>query len=402
MYQYKAYTLDKRIVEGTVDALTEATAEASLLGAGYNRVLALKKVRPPLSLERFFPAFYAVKKADVIDLFTQLATLLESGMPAVQALSLLAEQTAKTAARRFILDLGRQITAGMAFSAALAPYQDLVSGHYRQVIRTSEKSGDLVRGLRLVAGYMEKEAHTVGNIRRMVSYPAFLIVMSFVVITIIATVAVPSLMQLFISLEVDLPLPTRLLVAVAGFIVDGKYYILAGLLSLAVMLWLFFRSPAGRRWLDALSLRLPVIRDIVLMRNICRLCRSGAMLLGAGLTLPQTVGGVAGTIDNSTIRRALDDIRQELIKGKGLSRPMKESPLFPPLLVDMVGIGEKTGTLPSSFAAMAEFYEKKLDRRVQKLLAMIEPVSIIIVGLIIAFIGIAIITPLYSIYQTVG
>jgi type IV pilus assembly protein PilC len=402
MYQYRAYTFDKRIVEGTIDAVTEATAEESLLSAGYNRVLALKKVRPPLSLERLFPGLYGIKKADVIDLFNQLATLLESRMPVVQALSLLAEQSSRAAVRSFIRDLGRELTAGVAFSAALVPYQHLVAGHYREVIRASEKSGDLVSGLRLVAGYMEKEAHTIGNIRRMVSYPAFLIVMSFVVITIIATVAVPSLMQLFLSLGVDLPLPTRILVAVAGFIVAGKYYIPTGLVTLVIVLVLFFRSPAGRRWLDAVSLRLPVIRDIVMMRNVCRLCRSGAMLLEAGLTLPQALDTIAGTLDNATVRQVLEEIRQELIKGKGLSRPMKESPLFPALLVDMVGIGEKTGTLASSFAAMADFYEKKLDGRVQRLLAMIEPASIIIVGLIIAFIGVAIITPLYSIYQTVG
>jgi type IV pilus assembly protein PilC len=209
-------------------------------------------------------------------------------------------------------------------------------------------------------------------------------------------------MQLFMALGVDLPLPTRILVAVAGFIVAGKYYIPAGLLTLVIALVLFSRSPAGRRWLDDLSLRLPVMRDIVTMRNVCRLCRSGGMLLEAGLTLPQALDTIAGTIDSAVIRQELDEIRRELIKGKGLSRPMKASPLFPALLVDMVGIGEKTGTLPASFAAMADFYEKKLDRRVQRLLAMIEPASIIIVGLIIAFIGIAIITPLYSIYQTVG
>jgi type IV pilus assembly protein PilC len=401
MYQYRAYTLDKRIVEGTIDALTESMAEESLLGAGYNHVLALKKVRPPLSLERLFPGFYGIKKTDVIDLFYQLATLVESSMPVVQSLWLLAEQAPKTAIRNFIHKLGQQLAGGTAFSQALTPYPDLISSHYCQVIRASEKSGDLTRGLRLVADYMEKEAQTTNNIRRMLSYPAFLILMSFIVIIIIAIVAVPSLMQLFLSLGIDLPLPTRMLVAVAGFIVNDKYYILAGLVSLAVVIVLLYRSSASRRFLDTLALKLPLIRHIVVMRNICRFCRSGAMLLEAGLTLPQTLDTIIGIIDSSTIRRALQEIRQDLIKGKGLSQPMTKSPLFPRLLVDMVYIGEKTGTLPSSFAAMADFYEKKLDQRVQKLLAMIEPASIIIVGLIIGFIGIAIITPLYSIYQTV-
>jgi type IV pilus assembly protein PilC len=351
MYQYKAYTFDKRIVEGTVDALTEATAEESLLGAGYHRILALKKIRPALSLERLLPGLYGVKKEDVIELFYQLATLVESQMPVVQALWLLSEQSSKAATRDFIRKLGQELTAGTAFSQALEQYPALVPGQYCQVIRASEKSGDLTRGLRMVAGYMEKEAYTIHNIRRMLSYPTFLIVMSGIVIMLVAIVAVPSLMQLFLSLGVDLPLPTRMLVAVAGFIADDRYFILAGVLALAAAVLLLFRWAASRQRFDS-------------------------------------------------IRRTFQEIRQDLIKGKGLSRPMADNPLFPGLLVDMVYIGEKTGTLPSAFAAMADFYEKKLDQRVQRLLSMIEPASIIVVGLIIAFIGIAIITPLYSIYQT--
>jgi type IV pilus assembly protein PilC len=400
MYQYKAYTFDKRIVEGTVDALTEATAEESLLGAGYHRILALKKIRPALSLERLLPGLYGVKKEDVIELFYQLATLVESQMPVVQALWLLSEQSSKAATRDFIRKLGQELTAGTAFSQALEQYPALVPGQYCQVIRASEKSGDLTRGLRMVAGYMEKEAYTIHNIRRMLSYPTFLIVMSGIVIMLVAIVAVPSLMQLFLSLGVDLPLPTRMLVAVAGFIADDRYFILAGVLALAAAVLLLFRWAASRQRFDSLALKLPVSRKIILMRNISRFCRSAAMLLEAGLTLPQTLATIIGTIDNGTVRRTFQEIRQDLIKGKGLSRPMADNPLFPGLLVDMVYIGEKTGTLPSAFAAMADFYEKKLDQRVQRLLSMIEPASIIVVGLIIAFIGIAIITPLYSIYQT--
>jgi type IV pilus assembly protein PilC len=401
MYRYQAYTFDKKIVEGTVDAVTEAMAEESLLSAGYNRVLTLQKVHPAFSLPRLFPGLYAVKKSDIIDLFFQLATLLESRMPAVQALWLLSEQASKESLRSFVHQLGEELAAGAAFSQVLSPYPDLISSQYCRVIQASEKSGDLPRGLRLVAGYIEKEANIIHNIRRMMSYPAFLITMSCIVIVIIATVAVPSLMQLFLSLGVDLPLPTRLLVAVAGFIVNDKYYILAGLLVLVSAAMLLYRLPSARRWLDTLLLKLPLIRQVIIMRNIGRFCRSAGMLLESGLTLPRTLDTIIGTIDSPAMRRALEAIQEDLVKGRGLSRPMSASPFFPGLLIDMVGIGEKTGTLPSAFAAMADLYEKKLDQRVQKLLGMIEPATIILVGLVIAFIGIAIITPLYSIYQTV-
>jgi type IV pilus assembly protein PilC len=215
-------------------------------------------------------------------------------------------------------------------------------------------------------------------------------------------VALPSLTKLFNSLGATLPLPTRILMALSGFISDYKFHLAAGLAGLALIIFWYARSAAGKRWLDDISLKLPVIGQIIVLRNICRFCRNTAMLLEAGLTLPQSLNSVLGVIDNGNIRGDLNDVRQDLIKGKGLSQPMAGNRLFPRLLVDMVHIGEKTGTLQSSFATMADFYEKKLDQRVQRLLAMVEPASIIIVGLIISLIGLAIVTPIYSIYRTLN
>ncbi|OGO00560.1 MAG: hypothetical protein A2Y90_03240 [Chloroflexi bacterium RBG_13_52_12] len=401
MYQYKAYTLDKQIVEGTIDAPSEDLAEERLLEAGYRHILTLKKTTLPLSLERLLPGLYGVKKSDIIDFFSQLATLIDARVPFVQALWILAEQANRPALKVIINKLGQQVSSGISFSQALAQYPKLVSGHYCQVISVSEKSGDLTRGLRMVAGYMEKELNTTGNIRRMLSYPAFLGFMSLIVIMIIAIVAMPSLIKLFTALRVELPLVTRILIATANFFTDYKYYLLAGLVILVFIIMALKDIPGIKGLFDKLSLKLPVMGNIVIMRNICRFCRGSAMLIEAGLTLPQSFNAIIGIIDNGIIKQVLTEIRQEIIKGKGLSRQMGKSSLFPRLLVDVVSIGEKTGTLESSFSTMADYYEKRLDMKVRKLLGMIEPASIIIVGLIISFIGVAIIMPLYSIYQTV-
>jgi type IV pilus assembly protein PilC len=401
MYQYKAYTNDKRIVEGTIDASNEDMAEERLLEAGYHQILTLKKTLPPVSFKGIFTHFRSVNKPDIIDFFSQLATLIDSRMPFVQALGLLAEQAPKATLKNIINKLGQEVAGGTAFSQALTRYPRLISSHYCQVIKVSEKSGKLTGGLRLVASYMEKETTTSNHIKRMLSYPAFLGFMAIIVIIIVATVAVPSLVQLFKSLDVNLPLATRMLIAIASFITSYKLHVLAGLIVLVIAGLLLKRQPGVKRFIDATSLKLPVIGKIIIMRNVCRFCRSSAMLIEAGLTLPQALNAIIGTIDSNIIKQILMEIRQEIIKGKGLSQPMAKAKIFPRLLVDMVSIGEKTGTLQSSFATMADYYEKRLDMRVQRLLGMIEPASIIIVGLIISLIGIAIITPLYSIYQTV-
>jgi type IV pilus assembly protein PilC len=404
MYQYEAYTLDKEIVQGTIDAPNEGIAEERLNGAGYHQILTLKKTSPSVSvsLKRLFRRVSSIKKVEFVDFFHQLATLLDSQMPFVQALWVLAEQTPNPALQDVIAKLGKDVSAGIPFSLALGQYPKLISSHYCQVIRVSEKSGSLTRGLRMVAGYIEKETTLSGHVKRMLSYPTFLGLASLVVIIIVATIAVPSLTKLFDSLGVDLPLVTQILVACAGFITTFKFHLGAGVLAAIGIGFLIKKSPGAKKYLDVLALRLPILGNIVIMRNVSRFCRSSAMLIEAGLTLPQALNAIIGTIDNTVIKNALKDIRQEIIKGKGLWQPMQKTGLFPRLLVDVVAIGEKSGTLQSSFSTMADYYEKRLDQRVQKLLSIIEPASIIIVGLVICFIGIAIITPLYSIYQNVA
>lgn len=400
MYQYIVYTKDRQIVEGVIDAATEDIAEERLLAAGYHQVLTLTPKAPLVSFKQLFVSFYSVQKQDIAEFFNQLATLIDSQMPFVQAMSILAEQASKPAIREMINTLGKDIASGIPFSQALERYPKLISNHYIQVIRVGEKSGDLIHGLRLVAGYMEKETSTGNHVKRMLAYPAFLGLMGIIVLLIVATVAVPSLTKLFDSLGVQLPLATRMLVGVAKIITLYKFHIAAGIILLVVAAVFIRRNPTVKRYLDALSLKLPVVSGIVIMRNICRFCRSSALLIEAGLTLPQTLNAIIGTIDSDVIKQILTEIRQETIKGKGLSQPMSRVKIFPRMMVDMVAVGEKTGTLQASFVTMADYYEKRLDQRIQKLMSMIEPASIIVVGLVIAFIGVAIITPMYSMYKT--
>jgi type IV pilus assembly protein PilC len=400
MYQYKVYTPDRKIVEGTINASSEVMAEEYLLKAGYHHVLTLKKTQQAFSFERILSWLHRINKTDITELFQQLATLIESRMPIVQALQLLGEQTPQPELQKIINQLGKDLSGGASFSQALSSYPKLIPAHYCEVIKVSEQTGNIPLGLRLVAGYMEKESAVSKNLTRTLSYPAFLIAMSLIVIIVISIIALPSLTDLFDALGATLPLATRMLVAISHFLTHYSLHLAAGLVTLALLIAWYVKTASGKRRMDIILLKAPVISHVIILRNICRFCRNTAMLLEAGLTIPQSLNSVLGVINNGIIKLALINVRQELIKGKGISQPMAANPIFPSLLVDMVNIGEKTDTLQSSFGTMADFYEKKLDQKVQKLLAMVEPISIFIVGLIIAFIGMAIITPIYSIYRT--
>jgi len=402
MYQYKAYTLDRQIIEGTIDAATEDIAELRLHEAGYNHILTLKKTASPFSIEGVFPTLFSIKKTDIIDFFSQLATLMDARVPFVQALWILSEQTKRVAFKAVITKLGQQVAGGVPFSQALAQYPKLVSSQYCQVISVSEKSGDLPRGLRLVVSYLEKETGVSANIKKMLAYPVFLMALSIFVVLMVALMAVPALLKLFNSMNVALPLSTRILVGVADFLINYKFHLIAGVIVVVFsVLWLW-KTPPVKRIVDQLLIKIPVFGSVIAMRNICRFCRTSSMLVEAGLTLPQSLNAVIGIIDNCVIKEALTDIRLDIIKGKPLSRQMANVKLFPRLLVDVISIGEKTGTMQSSFTTMADYYEKRLDKRMHKLMALIEPASILIVGLVISFIGISIIQPMYSIYQNLG
>ena len=399
-YRYRAYTLDKRIVQGTIDANSESMAEAALYQAGYHLVLKLREVRPSLDLSRWFPSFFGIKPQDIIDFSRQLAILIGSGMPIFTALELLEEQAPAASLRKVISGLVRDIQGGSSFSQALTKYPQVFSSTYSQVIKAGELAGNLEGVLRQVAGYLEKETATTKRIRRALIYPAVVLVMAIGVFLLLTTVALPPLVRLFASLGGELPWTTKFLLVLGGFLVNQKFYILGGLAALIILILGYMRLPAGKLVMDRLILMLPTLGSITIQRNMHHFCQTTSMLLKAGLPLPQIMNAITRTIGNGIIRQALKEVEAKLVQGQGLSQPMSTLPVFPRPLVEMVIVGEKTGTLDSTLGSMGDFYEQRVDQRVQALISMIEPFLTIVVGVVVAFIAVSMVTPLYSILRS--
>ncbi len=396
-YRFTAYTLDKRIMQGAVDATSESRAEEALYQAGYHRVLSLREIRPGLSLERLLPTLFKVRTQDVIDFSRQLATLIESGVTILTALQLLEGQASRAAFRKVIAGLIEELRGGSSLSQALSKYPQVFSYTYCQVIKASEQAGNLEVGLKQVAGYMEKRMTMTKKVTRAMAYPALVLLMAIGVFALLITVALPPLVGLFTSLGAELPWTTRLLIATAGFLINYKLYLLGGALTLIILIVGYVRLPAGKLWLDRLLIKMPVIGSINIQHNMCHFCQTTSMLLKAGLRLPQIMDIVIQTVGNRIIRQALRDVREKLVQGQGLSQPMAAINLFPRLLVEMVVVGEKTGNIDSTLATLADFYEQRVDQRIDTLISMIEPFLTIVIGLVVAFIALSMIAPLYSI-----
>ena len=400
VYRYSAYTLDKRIVQGTIDAASEKLAEEALYRAGYYRVLKLREMSRSLTLSRLMPGFFGVRAQDILDFSRQLASLIESGIPVLTALQLLGEQAPSAALRKVIAGLVREIREGNSFSQALAGYPQVFPNTYCQVIKASELAGNFEVALRQVADHLEKETTTAKKVQRALVYPTGVLLLAIGVFILLITVALPPLVKLFTSLHAELPWTTKSLLFLGSFMIDYRVHILGTLLALFIFIFMYIRTPAGKRTIDSLLLKIPVVSEIIIQRSMSRFCHTASMLLKAGLPMPQILNTVTQTVGNAPVSRALNEVKRKLVQGQGLSPPMAQIDVFPQLLVEMVVVGETTGTLDTTMATVADFYERRVEQRVQSLISMIEPALMIIVGLVVAYVAVSMVMPLYSILKT--
>lgn len=399
-YKYKAYTSDKRIVQGTIEVTEEALAEGALYRAGYQHILSLKEIPPGLSLESLIPTLFGVKTQDVIDFSNQLATLIESGITILSSLYLLEGQTSRKSMKKIIDGLVKEIQGGNSLSQALGHYPQVFANTYCQVIKASEQAGNLELGLRQAAGYLEKQAIANQKIKRALLYPAVVLLMAIGVSILLITVALPPLVDLFESLGAELPWMTKLLMDVTGFFLDRSLYVLGGVFALIMLTLGLLKLPSVKIARDRLMLKIPAIGTINIERSMQHFCQTASMLLKAGLRLPQIMEITIQTNRNRIIRQSLSRVRDRLVQGEGLAQPLSEIELFPPLLVEMVVVGEKTGSMDDTLATLADFYEKKIDRRIDVLISMIEPALTVVIGVVVIFIALSMITPLYSILRS--
>ena len=270
------------------------------------------------------------------------------------------------------------------------------------MIKASEQAGNLELGLRQAASYLERQASTAQKIKRAMFYPAFVLLMAIGVTILLITVALPPLVDLFTAMDVELPWMTQLLISGTSFILDNMSYILAVIILLVTIAIGILRLPSVRLAKDELILKIPLIGAINIERGVQHFCQTASMLLKAGLHLPQIMDIAIQTNKNQIIRQSLNDVKDRLVQGEGLAQPLADIELFPQLLSEMVVVGEKTGAMDSTLATLADYYEQRVDRRIELITSMIEPLLTLVIGVVIIFIALSMITPLYTILRSMG
>jgi type IV pilus assembly protein PilC len=358
-------------------------------------------VTPRASIEQLLPSLFGVKPRQIVETTNQLATLLQSGITLSSALKLIEGQATNKALKKVLNALVGEIQTGNTLSQGMSRYPQLFSNTYVQTIKASEQAGTLDIGLKQAATYMDKQSHANQKITRAMIYPVFVLLMAIGVTVLLTVVALPPLTSFFTSLHAQLPWTTNLLIGFSHFL-SSYGLILLGVIVAIILVFIYsLRWPSVKLARDRFLLKIPIIGKLIVERSMGMFCQTTAMLLQAGLRLPQVFDNVIQTNRNLVIRDAFTKVRERLVQGEGLWQPMSENKLFPPLLVEMVMVGEKSGTMDATLGTLADFYAQEVDRKVDSLIAMIEPTMTIVIGLVVLFIALSMVTPLYSILGSV-
>jgi type IV pilus assembly protein PilC len=397
-YQYVAFTPQGDQIQGRIEAESEHEAEELLWKQKYT-VISLRAIQESAGRQLFGSR---IKTRDLIVFSRQLATLIEAGVSIVRGLELLRDQIPSKVFQKTLDEIIMDVQQGRFFSEAVANHKKAFPTMYARLLEIGERAGNLVMVLRQVATYMEKEEKLVRRIRGASAYPLFVLFMAFGVVFLMLTVALPPLMQLFTSFGAELPLPTRMLIGLTEF---ASTYTLQIVLVVVIFIGvgvLFVRSKRGKQIFDRLMIKVPLVGKVIVHGAVARLCRSTATLLQAGISLPEILDMSIRAQSNTVIGAALEQVHSELLQGHGLADPLARQPVFPSMLVQMVRVGEETGSLDSNMDTLAVFYEDEVDRTVDALSSAVEPALTIFIGLIVGFVAVAVIYPMYSLMGSIG
>lgn len=401
-YRYVASTRQGELVKGNIKAPTEIAAERLLIAKGY--IPEHVEVAPSMfSLEEALPSLFKVKPRDVVVFSRQLATLLRSGISLLPALEILQGQVASSRAFNSILgSVLNDIRSGGSFSQAISKHPKAFNDIYCRTIAVGEETGSMEAVLNRMADYLDKQTVLAQKVKKALTYPMMVVGVGVIVVFLLITVVMPKLLDMFKALNVELPLPTRMLIAITELFTTHTLYILiAGAFLVALVLWLV-KQPTGRRLLDRVRLRMPIIGPPALMSELGRFARSLSVLVSAGLKLQEIMELLPQSTTNRVFRDALEQVHERLIMGEGLAEPMSRLDIFPPLMVQMVAVGEETNSLDFTMGVVADFYETAAEERTAAMVGMIGPLSTIGIALLVGFIAISVIMPMYTITGAFG
>ncbi|SDO74541.1 type II secretion system inner membrane protein GspF [Desulforhopalus singaporensis] len=403
VYDYSALDKKGKKIRGIIDADSEGAARAKLRGRNIFPVGIVESNRQSRKEGRRSLSLFAnIKSAEVNAVIRQLATLLGAGVPLVQALGSLSQQTGNIALQKVIAQIKDEVNEGNSLTEALARHPRLFSSVFINMVRAGEASGSLDIVLDRLAEFGENQEILKAKVRAALIYPLFMAVIGGLILFVLITYIVPNITQVFAEMNRTLPLPTLVLINLSDVLKHFWWLILASAMVLFFWLRYVIGQPAGRRVYHFVKLKVwvvgPVVRKIILARFASTL----GSLLESGVGLMDSMRIVKNLVDNvhvaGVIETSMDDVR----KGKSMTLALRESPWFPPMFVQMIEVGEQSGSLEQMLQKVSKMYEKEVEISIVAMTSIIEPTMIALMGVAVGFVVLSILLPIFEMNQLVG
>ncbi|HON12148.1 MAG TPA: type II secretion system F family protein, partial [Chitinispirillaceae bacterium] len=368
-------------------------------------LLRKKKLRPisiknlTFDIGQLFSPRVSLK--DVSRFTRQFAAMTSAGLPLVNCLDILASQTENKKLSSSIKQVSGDIQGGSTLADALGKHPQVFNSLYSNMVAAGEASGNLDTVLSRLADYQEKSEALRRKIKGAMTYPLIVLIVAVLATIAMLTFVVPTFAQMFVDMGGSLPLPTKIVMDISSFLQRFFLLIIAALAGLVFLLSYYYKTENGRLRLDALKLKIPVFGDLERKSSISRFAQTLSTLLSSGVTIIDSLSITAKTAGNKVLEKGIIKTLERITGGLTIAEPLKETGVFPPMVIHMISVGEKTGDLAEMLKKIAEFYQEEVDAAIDALTSVIEPIMIIVMGVVIGGILIAMYLPMFDMIGTI-
>jgi MSHA biogenesis protein MshG len=396
-FRYKARDKFSQPVAGTVAAENEFAAAAKLQEMGYVPI-SLEPAAQGAGLD-FLRALGGVKLEEVNSFTRQLYSLQKAGLPLLSSLESVAQETPNKSLRSAVEEISRSIRGGLSFSAALKNHSQIFDDIYVSMVKAAETGGNLVEILEKLCALLERDIDTRSRIKAATRYPMLAFLTLCLGFLIVVTFVIPRFAAIYGQFNAELPLPTRVLIAISIALRKFWYLFILAAAGVVFAFVRFTRSSFGRPLWDNFKLKVPVVGKLMMMLVMSRFARVTAILMKSGVPILEVLDLVGGTSGNIIITRAIIQIKESITQGKGMSEPMKVGGLFPATVVQMVSVGEQTGRIDELLLNVADYYDTESTYLIKNLTTYIEPILILVLGAMVLVMALAIFLPMWNLIK---
>jgi len=401
VYVYKARSQQGELKKGLIEAINEEVA-ANILREHGLIPTSIKSKDDTFSLERFTGSLTKIKTKEKLFFTRQLATMINAGLPIVQALNTLGEQISNKKFKEIILQIAGDVEGGLALSEALSRFPDVFPKVYIALVRSGEVSGTLDKVLMNLATQMEKDYSVVSKVRSAFYYPAFILVAMTAVIFLMMVYVIPQLTGIFQESGAQLPITTRLMISLSNFLVNFWYLVFILIIGAIVGFRSYINSEAGRRSWDNFKIKAPLIKNLLKQIYMERFTRTLGLLMGSGLSVLDALDITSDVVGNVIFKEIILKVKSKVEVGENISENLKEYPEFPTLVSQMIAVGEETGQIDDICLRLSRFFEEEVDNAIKGLTSLIEPILMVFMGVAVGILVSAIIMPIYQLAQVIS